>query len=106
MYLPLVDCQNESQYIIAEVKQKMKDESEWFLLEYGLTKLYYACLAQELAKVLIVRVCGKPFLGAIQGNSFGIAFGTATEKIGAESSSIVLGTLAVSSFTIRLIEKF
>ncbi|KAG1327304.1 Fimbrin-5 [Cocos nucifera] len=42
-----------------------------------------ARLAQEPAKVLIV--CGKPFLGAIQDKSFGIAFGIAAEKIGAES---------------------
>ena len=43
-----------------------------------------ARLAQEPAKVLIV--CGKPFLGAIQDKSFGIAFGTATEEIGVKSS--------------------
>lgn len=59
--------------MIAEVKQKMKDESERFLPEYGLTELYRACFTQEPDKVLIVLVYGKPFLGAIQGDSFGIA---------------------------------
>lgn len=74
--------------------------------------LICACLAKEHDKVLIVGVRGKPRLGAIQGNSFGIAFRTAAEEIGAEffhelfeSSWIVLDTVAVSSFMIRLTEK-
>ncbi|XP_072975936.1 uncharacterized protein [Typha angustifolia] len=74
--------------------------------------LICACLAKEPDKVLIVGVCGKPRLGAIQGNSFGIAFKTAAEEIGAEyfhelfeSSWIILDTVAVSSFMIRLTEK-
>ncbi|ONK77930.1 uncharacterized protein A4U43_C02F12420 [Asparagus officinalis] len=74
--------------------------------------LICACLGKEHGKVLVVGVCGKPRLGAIQGNSFGIAFRTAAEEIGAEffhelfeSSWIVLDTVAVSSFMIRLTEK-
>ncbi|XP_072996331.1 uncharacterized protein [Typha latifolia] len=74
--------------------------------------LICACLAKEPDKVLIVGVCGKPRLGAIQGNSFGIAFKTAAEEIGAEyfhelfeSSWIILDTVAISSFMIRLTEK-
>ncbi|XP_020101370.1 cell division control protein 45 homolog [Ananas comosus] len=74
--------------------------------------LICACLAKEPEKVLIVGVCGKPRLGAIEGNSFGLAFKTAAEEIGAdyfhelfESSWIVLDTVAVSSFMIRLTEK-
>lgn len=74
--------------------------------------LICACLAKEPGKVLIVGVCSKPRLGAIQGNSFGIAFRNAAEEIGAEyyhelfeSSWIILDTVAVSSFMIRLAEK-
>ncbi|PKU77191.1 cell division control protein 45 homolog [Dendrobium catenatum] len=74
--------------------------------------LICACLAKEPGKVLIVGVCNKPRLGAIQGNSFGIAFRTAAEEIDAEyfhelfeSSWILLDTVAVSSFMIRLAGK-
>ncbi|KAK8943156.1 hypothetical protein KSP39_PZI009051 [Platanthera zijinensis] len=71
-----------------------------------------ACLANEPGKVLIVGVCSKPRLGAIQGNSFGRSFRFAAEEIGAEychelfeSSWIILDTVAVSSFMARLDEK-
>ncbi|XP_057979767.1 uncharacterized protein LOC131165751 [Malania oleifera] len=74
--------------------------------------LLCACLSQESNKVLIVGVCGKPRLGAVQGNAFGIAFRNAAEEIGAEffhelfeSSWIVLDAVAVNSFMIRLTEK-
>ncbi|XP_038980770.1 cell division control protein 45 homolog [Phoenix dactylifera] len=74
--------------------------------------LICACLSKEPDKVLIVGVCGKPRLGAIQGNAFGMAFRMAAEETGAEyfhelfeSSWIVLDTVAVSSFMIRLTEK-
>ncbi|WOL12167.1 hypothetical protein Cni_G20932 [Canna indica] len=74
--------------------------------------LVCACLAKEPDKDLIVGVCGKPRLGAIQGNSFGFAFRTAAEELGAEfshelfeSSWIILDTVVVSSFMIRLTEK-
>lgn len=74
--------------------------------------LLCACLSQEPNKVLIVGVCGKPRLGAVQGNAFGIAFRNAAEEIGAEffhelfeSSWIVLDSSAVNSFMIRLTEK-
>ncbi|KAK7256092.1 hypothetical protein RIF29_29526 [Crotalaria pallida] len=74
--------------------------------------LLCACLCQEREKVLIVGVCGKPRLGGAQGNAFGIAFRNVAEEIGAEffhelfeSSWIVLDTLAVNSFMIRLTEK-
>ncbi|PVH33504.1 hypothetical protein PAHAL_8G014900 [Panicum hallii] len=74
--------------------------------------LICACLAKEPEKVLVVGVCGKPRLGAVQGNAFGNAFRTAAEEIGAdyfhdmfESSWIVLDVVAVSSFMIRLTEK-
>ncbi|KAL0919489.1 hypothetical protein M5K25_011584 [Dendrobium thyrsiflorum] len=74
--------------------------------------LVCACLAKEPGKVLIVGVCSKPRLGAIQGNSFGIIFRTAAEEIGAdycnelfESSWILLDSVAVSSFMIRLAGK-
>ncbi|CAL4989846.1 unnamed protein product [Urochloa decumbens] len=74
--------------------------------------LICACLAKEPEKVLIVGVCGKPRLGAVQGNAFGNAFRSAAEEIGAdyfhdmfESSWIVLDVVAVSSFMIRLTEK-
>jgi cell division control protein 45 len=69
--------------------------------------LICACLAKELDKVLVVGVCGKPRLGAVQGNAFGNAFRSAAEEIGAdyfhdmfESSWIVLDVVAVSSFMI------
>jgi cell division control protein 45 len=74
--------------------------------------LICACLAKEPDKVLVVGVCGKPRLGAVQGNAFGNAFRSAAEEIGAdyfhdmfESSWIVLDVVAVSSFMIRLTEK-
>ncbi|CAD6268746.1 unnamed protein product [Miscanthus lutarioriparius] len=74
--------------------------------------LICACLANEPDKVLVVGVCGKPRLGAVQGNAFGNAFRSAAEEIGAdyfhdmfESSWIVLDVVAVSSFMIRLTEK-
>lgn len=74
--------------------------------------LLCACLSQEPNKVLIVGVCGKPRLGAVQGNAFGIAFRNAAEEIGAEffhelfeSSWIVLDAAAVNSFMVRLTEK-
>ncbi|OMO95870.1 CDC45 family [Corchorus olitorius] len=74
--------------------------------------LLCACASQEPAKVLIVGVCGKPRLGALQGNSFGIAFRNAAEETGAEffhelfeSSWIVLDAAAVNSFMVRLTEK-
>ncbi|PQP95930.1 cell division control protein 45 homolog [Prunus yedoensis var. nudiflora] len=46
--------------------------------------LVCACLVQEPKKVLIVGVCGKPRLGAVQGNAFGMAFRNAAQEIGAE----------------------
>lgn len=74
--------------------------------------LLCACLSQEPDKVLIVGVCGKPRLGAVQGNAFGNAFRNAAEEIEAEffhelfeSSWIVLDSLAVNSFMVRLTEK-
>ncbi|KAL5752536.1 hypothetical protein ACOSQ2_023043 [Xanthoceras sorbifolium] len=74
--------------------------------------LLCACLSQEPNKVLIVGVCGKPRLGALQGNAFGTAFRNAATEIGAEffhelfeSSWIVLDRGAVNSFMIRLTEK-
>lgn len=74
--------------------------------------LICACLIKEPGKVLIVGVCGKPRLGALQGNSFGIGFRSAAEELGFEyyhelfeSSWIVLDTANVSSFMIRLTEK-
>ncbi|KAL5994914.1 hypothetical protein ACLOJK_024971 [Asimina triloba] len=71
-----------------------------------------ACLARDPGKVLIVGVYGKPRLGALQGNAFGAAFRAAAEEIGAEffhelfeSSWIVLDTVAVNSFMIRITER-
>ena len=111
---------------------KLEDSADTKLLGYpqALTKFCYflmdalrekgakmkpllcACLSQEPNKVLIVGVCGKPRLGAVQGNAFGIAFRNAAEEIGAdffhelfESSWIVLDAVAVNSFMIRLTEK-
>lgn len=111
---------------------KLEDAADTKLLGYpqALTKFCYflmdalrekgakmkplicACLAQEPNKVLIVGVCGKPRLGAVQGNAFGVAFRAAAEEIGAdffhelfESSWIVLDTKFVNSFMIRLTEK-
>ncbi|XP_022759802.1 cell division control protein 45 homolog [Durio zibethinus] len=76
-----------------------------------LKPLLCACI-QEPAKVLIVGVCGKPRLGALQGNAFGLAFRNAAEETGAEffhelfeSSWIVLDAGAVNSFMVRLTEK-
>ncbi|KAL4363189.1 hypothetical protein GQ457_04G026340 [Hibiscus cannabinus] len=77
-----------------------------------LKPLLCACISQEPAKVLIVGVCGKPRLGAIHGNAFGVAFRSAAEETGAEffhelfeSSWIVLDAGAVNSFMVRLTEK-
>ncbi|XP_027114559.1 uncharacterized protein [Coffea arabica] len=74
--------------------------------------LVCVCYTQERDKVLMVGVCGKPRLGAVQGNAFGIAFRSAAEETGAEyfhelfeSSWIVLDSIAVNSFMIRLTEK-
>lgn len=74
--------------------------------------LICVCYTQEHKKVLIVGVCGKPRLGAVQGNAFGIAFRSAAEETGAEyfhelfeSSWIVLEAVAVNSFMIRLTQK-
>ncbi|KAI5675176.1 hypothetical protein M9H77_06126 [Catharanthus roseus] len=74
--------------------------------------LICVCYTQERSKVLMVGICGKPRLGAVQGNAFGIAFRGAAEETGAEyfhelfeSSWIVLDALAVNSFMIRLTEK-
>ncbi|XP_073269682.1 uncharacterized protein [Primulina huaijiensis] len=66
------------------------------------------CYTQD-HKVLIVGICGKPRLGAVQGNAFGIAFRSAAEETGAEyfhelfeSSWIVLEAGAINRFMIRL----
>ncbi|KAL3828915.1 hypothetical protein ACJIZ3_017717 [Penstemon smallii] len=74
--------------------------------------LVCVCYTRERNKVLVVGVCGKPRLGAVQGNAFGIAFRSAAEETGAEyfhelfeSSWIVLDAVAVNSFMIRLTEK-
>ncbi|CAM8917311.1 unnamed protein product [Rhodiola kirilowii] len=74
--------------------------------------LLCACLSQDVNKILIVGICGKPRLGAVQGNAFGIAFRSAAEEIGAEyfhelfeSSWIVLDAVSVNSFMIKLTEK-
>ncbi|EPS62939.1 hypothetical protein M569_11849 [Genlisea aurea] len=60
-------------------------------------------------KMLIVGVCGKPRIGAVKGNAFGIAFRAAAEETGAEyfhemfeSSWIVLDSGVVNSFVVRL----
>ncbi|KAJ4978884.1 hypothetical protein NE237_009664 [Protea cynaroides] len=111
---------------------KLEDPADTKLLGYpqALTKFCYflmdalrekgakmkplicACLSQEPNKVLIVGVCGKPRLGAVQGNAFGVAFRAAAEEVGAqffhelfESSWIVLAAVSVNSFMIRLTEK-
>ncbi|KAI3787131.1 hypothetical protein L1987_41363 [Smallanthus sonchifolius] len=74
--------------------------------------LLCVCYTQEPEKVLIVGVCGKLTLGAVQGNAFGIAFRYAAEETGAEffhelfeSSWIVLEAAAVNSFMISLTKK-
>ncbi|KAJ8557707.1 hypothetical protein K7X08_004473 [Anisodus acutangulus] len=74
--------------------------------------LICVCYTQERNKVLIVAICGKPRLGAVQGNGFGLAFRSSAEETGAEffhelfeSSWIVLDAVAVNSFMIRLTEK-
>ncbi|KAL5707822.1 hypothetical protein ACHQM5_018679 [Ranunculus cassubicifolius] len=111
---------------------KLEDAADTKLLAYpqALTKFCYflmdalrekgakmkpmicACLGHEPNKALIVGVCGKPRLGAIQGNAFGVAFKDAAEEIGAEyfhemfeSSWILLDAAALNSFMIRLSEK-
>ncbi|CAN4115802.1 unnamed protein product [Withania somnifera] len=74
--------------------------------------LICVCYMQERSKVLIVALCGKPRLGAVQGNAFGLAFRSSAEETGAEffhelfeSSWIVLDAVAVNLFMIRLTEK-
>ncbi|XP_070012221.1 uncharacterized protein LOC107792112 [Nicotiana tabacum] len=74
--------------------------------------LICVCYTQERSKVLIVAICGKPRLGAVQGNAFGLAFSSSADETGAEffhelfeSSWIVLDAIAVNSFMIRLTEK-
>ncbi|KAL3531093.1 hypothetical protein ACH5RR_010415 [Cinchona calisaya] len=69
--------------------------------------LVCVCYTEERNKVLMVGICGKPRLGAVQGNAFGIAFRTAADETGAEyfhelfeSSWIVLDSVAVNSFMI------
>lgn len=111
---------------------KLEDSADTKLLGYpqALTKFCYfvmdalrekgarmkpllcACLAQEQDKVLIVGVTGKPRLGAVQGNAFGMAFKVAAQEIGVEffhelfeSSWIILDRVAVNSFMVRLTEK-
>ncbi|KAB2022668.1 hypothetical protein ES319_D07G227300v1 [Gossypium barbadense] len=77
-----------------------------------LNPLLCACMLQEPSKVLIVGVCGKPLLGALQGNAFGLAFRKAAEETGAqffhelfETSWIVLDAGVVNSFMIKLTER-
>ncbi|TYJ27966.1 hypothetical protein E1A91_A07G225600v1 [Gossypium mustelinum] len=77
-----------------------------------LKPLLCACMLQEPSKVLIVGVCGKPRLGALQGNAFGLAFRNAAEETGAEffhelfeSSWIVLDAGVVNSFMVKLTER-
>ncbi|XP_076894310.1 uncharacterized protein LOC143546542 [Bidens hawaiensis] len=77
-----------------------------------LKPLVCVCHTQDREKVLIVGVCGKPRLGAVQGNAFGIAFRHAAEEIGNEffhelfeSSWIVLDANSVNSFMIKLTQK-
>ncbi|GMI64096.1 cell division cycle 45 [Hibiscus trionum] len=77
-----------------------------------LKPLLCACILQEPSKVLIVGVCGKPRLGALKGNAFGLAFRHAAEETGAEffhelfeSSWIVLDAGVVNSFMVELTEK-
>ncbi|KAM7270837.1 hypothetical protein ACFE04_030051 [Oxalis oulophora] len=74
--------------------------------------LLCACLSQESNKMLIVGVCGKPRLGAAQGNAFGIVFRSAAKEIGADyfhelfdSSWIILDAKDVNPFMVRLTEK-
>ncbi|XP_057549130.1 uncharacterized protein LOC130827426 [Amaranthus tricolor] len=111
---------------------KLEDSADTKLLGYpqALTKFCYfvmdalrekgarmkpllcACLAQEQDKVLIVGVTGKPRLGAVQGNAFGMAFKNAAQDIGVESfhelfesSWIILDRVDVNSFMVRLTEE-
>lgn len=73
--------------------------------------LVCVCYTEERQKVLIVGLCGKPRLGAVQGNAFGIAFRSAAETETEyfhelfESSWIVLDADSVNNFMIRLTEK-
>ncbi|XP_050379291.1 uncharacterized protein LOC126796492 [Argentina anserina] len=46
--------------------------------------LVCACLAQDPKKMIVVGVCGKPRVGAVKGNSFGLAFRSAAQEISAE----------------------
>ncbi|KAK3017069.1 hypothetical protein RJ639_007000 [Escallonia herrerae] len=111
---------------------KLEDSADAKLLGYpqALTKFCYfvmdalrekgarmkplicACYVHDRKKVLIVGVCGKPRLGALQGNAFGIAFRNAAVEINAEffhelfeSSWIVLDAGVVNKFMICLTEK-
>ncbi|ERM97222.1 hypothetical protein AMTR_s00119p00070320 [Amborella trichopoda] len=70
------------------------------------------CRMADPEKALVVGVAGRPRLGALQANSFGIAFRAAAEDIGGEfshelfeSSWIVLDTVAVNSFMTKILEK-
>ncbi|MBA0640584.1 hypothetical protein Goklo_023507 [Gossypium klotzschianum] len=193
MGFALVDCQQKFEYMNHEVTQKMKNQFEQILPEYGLNDFYYksflrlhgytsrvsaadmvygvtallesfvqsdgscavkwvkledsvdtkllghpkartkfcyflmealkekgaelnpllcACMLQEPSKVLIVGVCRKPRLGALQGNAFGLAFRKAAEETWAqffhelfETSWIVLDAGVVNSFMIKLTER-
>ncbi|KAK1420608.1 hypothetical protein QVD17_22335 [Tagetes erecta] len=74
-----------------------------------LKPLVCVCYTEERRKVLIVAVCGKPRLGAVQGNAFGIAFRKAAEETEAEffhelfeSSWIILAAGSVNDFMIKL----
>lgn len=74
-----------------------------------LKPLICVCYTEERKKVLIVAVCGKPRLGAVQGNAFGIAFRKAAEETEAEffhelfeSSWIILAAGVVNDFMIKL----
>ncbi|GAA0157152.1 replication origin binding protein [Lithospermum erythrorhizon] len=70
------------------------------------------CYTQDREKVLIVAVSGKPRLGAVEGNIFGIAFRSVAERTGAdifhelfESSWIVLDAVAANSFMVELTDE-
>ncbi|KAG9149342.1 hypothetical protein Leryth_003311 [Lithospermum erythrorhizon] len=70
------------------------------------------CYTQDRQKVLIVAVCGKPRLGAVEGNIFGIAFRSVSERTGAdifhelfESSWIVLDAVAANTFMVELTDE-
>ncbi|KAI3881463.1 hypothetical protein MKW92_018950 [Papaver armeniacum] len=88
---------------------KLEDAADTKLMGYpqALTEFCYfladalrekGAKMKPLNKVLIVGVCGKPRLGAVQENALGVEFRAA-------SSWIVLDTKFVNSFMIRLTEK-